>query len=132
MLISVDPNSGVPVYRQIVDQVRFQIASGVLRPGDELPSTRTLSLRLGVNPMTVSKAWGILEADGIVGRRAGLTLVVNDISNETRAAARSDRLESALQPAILAAIQLGIPSQKAASLFRRLIDKRKKTEDVSE
>jgi DNA-binding transcriptional MocR family regulator len=61
MLIVVDPHSGVPVYRQLMDQIRFHIASGLLKPGDELPSTRALSTELGVNPMTVSKAYSFLE-----------------------------------------------------------------------
>jgi GntR family transcriptional regulator len=76
LLILVDPHSGVPVYRQIVDQVRFQIASGRIAPGDELPSTRALSKRLRVNPMTISKAYGILEDEGVIERRPGLPLVV--------------------------------------------------------
>ena len=49
MLISIDHHSGVPVYRQLMDQIKFHIATGLLKPGDELPSTRVLSAQLGVN-----------------------------------------------------------------------------------
>ena len=76
MLISIDHHSGVPVFRQIIDQVRFHIASGLLSPGDELPSTRSLSSELGLNPMTVSKAYSLVEAEGIVERRRGRPLTV--------------------------------------------------------
>ena len=57
MLLHLDRHSGVPVFRQIQDQVRFLVASGVLKAGAELPSTRALAADLGLNPMTVSKAY---------------------------------------------------------------------------
>ena len=52
-----DYHNGIPVFRQIIDQVKFHVVSGLLAPGDELPSTRALSGQLGLNPMTVSKAY---------------------------------------------------------------------------
>ena len=79
MLIVVDPHSGVPVYRQLMDQIKFHIASGILKPGDELPSTRSLSAELGVNPMTISKAYSFLEREDVVERRPGRPLVVKAI-----------------------------------------------------
>ena len=78
MLLLVDRHSGIPAYRQIMDQLRFQIASGVLRAGDELPSTRSLSAELGLNPMTVSKAYGFLEREGVLERRPGRSLLVRE------------------------------------------------------
>jgi GntR family transcriptional regulator len=122
MLVTVNPHSGVPVYRQIVDQMRFQVTAGVLEKGDEVPSTRALSLRLGVNPMTVSKAYGILEGEGILVRRVGLSLVVAEQPNRKRDASRTHELEMTLKPAVLAAIQLGVSPQRAADLFRLLIE----------
>jgi GntR family transcriptional regulator len=62
----VAPSSGVPIYRQLLDQVRAQIATGRLAPGDFLPSVRQVAGELTVNPMTVSKAYSLLERDGIV------------------------------------------------------------------
>ena len=76
MLIAVDPQSGVPVYRQLMDQIKFHVASGLVAPGDELPSTRALSSELGLNPMTVSKAYSYLEKEGVVERRPGRPLIV--------------------------------------------------------
>lgn len=127
MLVAVDPHSGVPVYRQIVDQVRFQVTAGVLERGEELPSTRSLSLRLGVNPMTISKAYGILEHEGFLVRRAGLSLVVAEQPERKRDATRTHELEAALKPAVLAAVQLDVTPHRAADLFRRLIEARLKT-----
>jgi GntR family transcriptional regulator len=62
----VAPTSGVPIYRQLMDQVRAQIATGRLAGGDFLPSVRQVAGELAVNPMTVSKAYSLLERDGVV------------------------------------------------------------------
>src|SRR5580658_9073455 len=62
----VAPSSGVPIYRQLLDQVRAQIATGRLAPGEFLPSVRQVAAELTVNPMTVSKAYSLLERDGVV------------------------------------------------------------------
>ena len=86
MLITVDHHSGVPVFRQIIDQVKFHITGGLLKAGDELPSTRALSARLELNPMTVSKAYSLLEAEGWVERKRGRPLTV-----KARPAENADR-----------------------------------------
>src|SRR5690349_981767 len=62
----VNPSSGLPLYRQIIDQVRQQIAAGRLAAGNFLPSTRQLAQRLQINQMTVSKAYSLLEREGVV------------------------------------------------------------------
>ena len=60
-LFSIVPGSTEPIYRQLVEQVRRLVAGGQLAPGDALPSVREVALQLAVNPMTVSKAYGLLE-----------------------------------------------------------------------
>jgi GntR family transcriptional regulator len=121
MLIVVDNHSGVAVYRQIIDQVRFQIAAGLVASGTELPSTRTLSGELGVNPMTVSKAYGLLEAEGLVVRRPGLPLVVSERSVEAESRTRAAHLRSVLEPVAVAARQLGITDEQAVEAFRQAL-----------
>jgi Predicted transcriptional regulators len=124
MLIVVDPNNGIPVYRQVIDQIRFLIATRRLQPDEELPSTRALSLRLGVNPMTISKAYGMLEHEGLLVRRPGLPLVVA-YQKEKHGANNLDQLAIVLKPAALATVQLGIGEEKAAALYRKLIEDNK-------
>ena len=68
---SLDPKSGVPIYRQIQDQIRYAIASGRLRPGDQLPTVRALAVDLKVNPNTVIKAYSELERLGILTTEQG-------------------------------------------------------------
>ncbi|WP_309673393.1 GntR family transcriptional regulator [Gemmatimonas sp.] len=121
MLILLDPNSGVPTYRQLVDQIRFQMASGRLAAGSELPSTRALSQELGINPMTVSKAYSLLEAEGLVRRRPGLPLEVSALSGPDADAERDEQLRVLLEPAALAARQLGMRPAKAVAVFRQLL-----------
>ena len=59
MLLEIDPRSGVPIYRQIIEQVRQQVLLGELAEGDQLPTVRSLAPQLKVNPMTVSKAYSL-------------------------------------------------------------------------
>jgi GntR family transcriptional regulator len=121
MLIVVDPHSGVPVYRQIMDQVKFHIASGLLAPGDELPSTRTLSTNLGVNPMTISKAYGYLERDGVVERRPGRPLVVRESGTGESRRQKLEQLGASLSPAVTVARQLGFGSEEALRVFEEML-----------
>ena len=121
MLIVVDPSSGVPVFRQVMDQVRFHIASGLLRPGDELPATRSLSAELGVNPMTISKAYNLLERDGVLERRPGRPLVVAAMDATEIELAKADQLRESLGEAVRVARQLGVSADEALRIFRELL-----------
>ena len=73
MLIQMDFNSEVPIYRQIRDQIVRGIADGALLPGERLPSVRALADETGINMMTVSKAYQLLKQEGYIelGRRSG-------------------------------------------------------------
>ena len=77
MLDSIDIHSSVAVYVQIENHVQFAIASGRLKPGDQLPSVRELSERLGVNPNTVAKSYRDLEVMGLLYTRRGMGVFVN-------------------------------------------------------
>ena len=77
MLSSIDIHSSVAVYVQIENHVQFAIASGQLKPGDQLPSVRELSERLEVNPNTVAKAYRDLEVMGLLYTRRGMGVFVN-------------------------------------------------------
>jgi len=122
MILVVDPHSGIPVYRQIVEQIRFHVASGLLEPGTEVPSTRALSAELGVNPMTVSKAFGFLEEDGVLERRPGRPHVVRQRQGGTVQATKLEQLEQALRPVATKVRQLNLEPDTALSAFRRLLE----------
>ena len=122
MILVVDPHSGIPVYRQLVEQIRFHVASGLLEPGEEMPSTRALSAKLGVNPMTVSKAFVLLEEDGVLERRPGLSHVVPKRRGRAVRVTRLEQLEQALRPVATKARQLNLETAAAVRVFRRLLE----------
>jgi GntR family transcriptional regulator len=118
MHLAIDPHCGLPTYRQLVDQIRLHVTSGALPPGTELPSTRALAQRLGINPMTISKAYALLEAEGVLRHRPGLALTVNEQSAHALDAAREAQLLAAVQPAAHAAVQLGVSASRVSSMLR--------------
>ena len=78
MDISINLADGVPIYRQIVNQVKYLVASGLLTPGEELPPIRTLALQLKVTPNTIVKAYGELEISGVIQKRRGSGTFVSE------------------------------------------------------
>lgn len=107
-VFEINPNSGVPIYRQIVDQVLAMSASGTLRPGDLLPSVRQVARDAAVNPMTVSKAYSRLEMEGIVRRVRGQGMEVLPPSQNGSLEERKEQFRSALEPALHRGRQLGL------------------------
>ncbi len=97
-MFTLNPSSGVPIYRQIARQVRHAIAIGRLKPGERLPSVRTIATQLGINPMTVSKAYSMLEQAEVVLRRPGIGMVVSD-SGGNPAEAIDDDVRALIQTA---------------------------------
>jgi GntR family transcriptional regulator len=120
----IQPSSTEPLYRQIVTQVRRQVASGLWPAGTPLPSVRAVALEHAINPMTVSKAYSLLEAEGLLERRRGMGMVTGGRSGASLAADRLALLEPALQAAAQQAQQLGIGARDALALFDRLLAER--------
>jgi GntR family transcriptional regulator len=117
----LNPNSGVPIYRQIVDQVLALAAGGRLREGDLLPSVRQVAREAAVNPMTVSKAYSRLEAEGVVRRVRGqgmemLAPLVNGTLDE-----RKQQFRETIEPALHRARQLGLNQKQIRDVIAALI-----------
>jgi GntR family transcriptional regulator len=115
------PSSTEPIYRQIVEQVRRRVASGEASGGEELPSVRALASAHAINPMTVSKAYSLLEAEGLLERRRGVGMVIAAAVPAARASERRALLEPALQTAARQAAQLGLSLDEALSAYRRAL-----------
>ena len=83
MRLTLDLTSGVPIYRQIRDAVVEGVAAGDLQPGEQLPTVRQLAADVGVNPMTVNKAYALLKAEGVIAvdRRHGAQVCEKDGAN---------------------------------------------------
>lgn len=122
MLIAIDHHNGIPVFRQIIDQVKFHVVSGLLAPGDALPSTRALSAQLGLNPMTVSKAYSLLEAEGLVERRRGRPLTVKPLRDRVIHAEKLARLKPQITQLATMVRQLGVDREEVVDLFTSTLD----------
>jgi GntR family transcriptional regulator len=127
----VDTQSEVPIFRQLMDQVKLHIANGQLKPGDELPSIRSLSVPLGVNPMTISKAYNLLVHEKVLDRRPGLPLVVAELTAQDVEQSRRAQLQRGLMPAVQLARQLEIGTGEAVAIFREMLGKHSGKEDRS-
>jgi GntR family transcriptional regulator len=123
-LFSITPGSLDPIYRQLVEQVRRQVAGGQLAPGDTLPSVRDVAQALAVNPMTVSKAYAMLETEGLLQRRRGLGMQVAAAPSRS-VAARSALLQPILDRAVLEARQLELDPDTVLALLAALLKEAK-------
>ena len=114
--IRLSPTSGVPIYRQIVDQVKFLIEAGQLGTGDRLPSSRMLASNLGVNRNTVAAAYSELRDQGFVRSRGRSGMVVTR-AEEVRARAQTrERALEILREAIYECLRLGLSAEEISSL----------------
>lgn len=120
-MFTLDPHSGVPIYRQLLDQVRRLVASGQLKPGTELPSVRDLAVTHAVNPMTVSKAYSLLEAEGLLQRNRGRPMTVSG-GRKTQASLtqRVKQLEPEARHLVLSARQLELDRKGIDTLIDRI------------
>src|SRR3974377_1691119 len=89
---ALDLHSGVPVYRQVIDQVRTGIASGSLTAGDQLPTVRQLAVDLAINPNTVMRAYRELELGGLLETHQGTGTFISDRKPEKKTAERERQL----------------------------------------
>ena len=119
MLLEIDHHSGVPIYRQVIEQVRRQIMAGQLSEGQQLDSVRDLAGRLRVNPMTISKAYALLEVEGLVERHRGIGLFVARVRKSQKEQTKARLLEQILKKAAATAVQFDISEEEAA---RMLVD----------
>jgi GntR family transcriptional regulator len=113
----VDPKSTVPVYRQIVEQICWAIDAGVYRPGESLPSQRTLAVELRVNPNTVQRAFDELMRDGVIESQRGRGVFVVDRERSMPRGAAEKACESTLSKGIDAAFSAGMSPARIREIF---------------
>jgi GntR family transcriptional regulator len=118
MIFRPNPSLGVPIYLQLMEQVKHAIETGALRPGDQLPGIRPLAEELVINPNTVAKAYRELEHDGVIELRHGAGAFVS--GHAARSKKTADSVRTA-QPIVAAAIQRlrerGLTDEEIRRLF---------------
>jgi DNA-binding transcriptional regulator YhcF (GntR family) len=114
----LNPQSGVPIYRQLVEQVKRLVTGGLLAAGTELPSVRELALEHSVNPMTISRAYALLEQEGVLERQRGKPMrVAARQRNQAPLAKRLEHVEKSVEELVLAARQLELSKKDIAKLL---------------
>ncbi len=118
-VLTVDTRSGVPIYLQIVEQVKRSVALGVLAPGEQLPTVKQLALDLTVNPNTVGRAYRELERDEVIQTAPGRGSFVraNGTAVSPARAAASDVAAEALAQAVREVKSLGLTPAQAREHF---------------
>lgn len=117
-VLTVDPRSGVPIYLQIIEQIKRSVALGVLAPGEQLPTVKQLALDLTVNPNTVARAYRDLERDEVIETAPGRgSFVRANGSAETSRAAASHVAAEALLHAVREAKSIGLNAAQVRALF---------------
>ena len=121
MQIKIDSTSGLPIYLQIVNQIKTEVALGRLHPEDPLPSVRQLAIDLTVNPNTIARAYLDLEHEGVIYKRPGQGTYVS-----TRAVqmAKSERIRlfgELLERAVVEGVHLDLSAGEMKEVFERLM-----------
>ncbi|MBI4658949.1 MAG: GntR family transcriptional regulator [Verrucomicrobia bacterium] len=132
MHLQLNFKSGKPAYLQLAEQIKYAAATGVLRPGEALPSIRPLAEDLRINRNTVAKAYAELESEGVIETRQGKGCFVTENNSPLRKAVRQEIVSEAIDYAIVQAHHLQIPPEEFIELVKgRLEHFRTETEKPS-
>lgn len=113
MNLRLDPRSGVPIYVQIINQIKYLVASGQLEPAAQLPTIRQLAVNLTIDPNTVARAYMELDREGIISTQQGRgTFVSGREKQADLAELRRHRLRAIVRSAVSEALGLGFSAQE--------------------
>ncbi len=119
IFIRIEPSSSVPIYRQIIDQIKYQVVTGVLKEGDKVPSVRELAGRLAVNQNTILKVYNELCRQNVLKIERGDGTYVSSSKQSISAAERKKAVANVLREAATLAVQLELPIEQAGDLLRK-------------
>ena len=118
MNITINTKDGVPIYRQIANQIRYMVASNLLQSGEEISPVRTLALALNVTPNTVVKAYDELEAAGVIFKRRGAGTYISDEQSPLADRERRRIIEARIDTLLAEAHQLDFNAEDLLELVR--------------
>ncbi len=117
MWFHVDPSDGLPIYMQIINQIKRATANGLLKAGDQLPSVREMAVQLTVNPNTISKAYQELERDGIIKTSRGIGTFVAEKEIKIVYEERTKEMMAAIDRLLVEAHHLGFSRDEVFKLL---------------
>ncbi len=121
-IFTVDPRSGVPLYLQLIEQIKRAVALGTLAPGEQLPTVKALALELTVNPNTVARVYRELERDGVIDTSPGRGSFIRTGGSAVEARrAVADVARTAFEGAVREAKSLGLSRDETHDLMTRSI-----------
>ncbi len=115
---TISPSSGVPIYKQLYSQIERMVLSGYFAVGEQLPSVRQVAMNLEVNPMTVSKAYGLLEERGYLIRLRGKGMVVAQRDEVVSEQEKFKVLNKMIVELLTQAQQMGISEKEIVALVK--------------
>ena len=127
----IDLSSGVPIYRQLIEQVKYQIATGVLKPHDELPSVRALAGQYLINPNTVMRAYLELERDGVIYKKRSVGTYVAEKDVSMSQEEKFKIVRQLLDKTLAQAAELGLSPVDMQQVFQERLDQFGKEESES-
>jgi GntR family transcriptional regulator len=119
MQIQIQAQGGVPIYVQVMQQIKYLVASGRLQPGDELPSIRTLAEQLIVNPNTIARAYRELETAGVVEKRRTAGTFVAEAGSPLARKERLKLLKQRVDQLLVEAFQMGFDLEEVLKLVQQ-------------
>ena len=122
MYLRLDYQSGEAIYRQIVEQIKYKIASGELKPNEQLPSIRDLAKQLKINPRTVVKVYEELQSGGLVIRRQGQGVFIKDGQVAVPVHTRRKLLGEMARRMLAEASRLGAGEEEVKVIFKKILD----------
>ena len=122
--LEIDHKKGLPIYLQIIEQIKHHIAAGRLSVGDQLPTVRSLAISLEVNPNTVAKAYTEMERTGILETRQGIGTFVKKSEDVLDDRERADKLRSIASSFVDEALWFGYSSDEIVSVVNMLVSEK--------
>jgi len=130
--VRIEPSSSVPIYRQIIDQIKYQVATGALKEGDKVPSVRDLASKLAVNQNTVLKVYNELCRENVLRIERGDGTYVSSNKQSIPAAERKKAVANVLREAAVQAVQLDVSLEQAQELLGKEYEEIKSAKKKSE
>lgn len=130
MQLSIEPNNGIPIFEQLVRQIKFAVAEGVLMPGQLLPSVRVLAKKLAVNPNTIQRAYQELQSEDVLESLRGRGIAVCAGAKRRCVSDRQTLLAERLTAVVEEAVRSGLEPERLREMFDKALKQAVRSEGV--